>query len=419
MIFFLRVRTLPDNGNSSDNFVESISYSTKTGYIHNLAVNGNYAYLVAPRSFIILDISDKTNPKAVKNFLSDRNQIDVFIEDNYAYVGLGDMRFPNGGIRIFNISDPLDVKEIKNDLILPETPIGIFVKNDIGYIGDFASGMVIVNFSNKEFPEILANYEIAPVLDEDKYNELLDKAKTDYSGFKSDVIDKYSFSGINSEQFESVIERMGLDNFVRHLTILVTYGTEPHAWWLTVRGDYAYIALDAAGMDIVDISDPSNPIKVGNIKKGEKGNEYFFNSIALSGNYAYAAVDAHGLLVIDISDPSNPREVADVPAWSNTKWLESPGHMVRSEIQNDILYLSATEDGLYIYNISDKVNPSLIQKVDKSVENGKGTDWALDVQDDYVYTAYFNTCANFNRCSSANPNARYKPKGGFEIFQIK
>lgn len=400
------------------NFLKSIFFTSKTGYINTLAVKDNYAYLVAPKSLIIMDVSDKTNPRLVKVFPSNRNMIDIFIDDDFAYVGVGDMRFPNGAVRIFDISNPKNVTEIINTLVLPETPMGIFVRNNIAYINDFASGMVIVDMNNKEKPQILSNYEIAPPVDAIKYNELLNLAKTDYNSFKTALISRYSFSGIDSTKADSVIERMGLENFVRHLTILAIYDTEPHAWWLTVKDNYAYLALDALGMEIVDISDPKNPKKVGNIKKGEKGNEYFFNSIALSGNYAYVAVDAHGLLVIDISDPSNPKEVADVPAWSNTKWLESPGHMVLSKMQDNILYLSATEDGLYVYDISHKTSPKLIQKIDKSVEKGKGTDWALDVVGDYVYTAYFNTCANVNRCSATNPKAKYQPTGGFEIFQI-
>jgi hypothetical protein len=413
LIFLIRTRIIP-----ASDFVESIYFTSKTGYVHNLAVKDNYAYLVSPRNFIVIDVLDKTNPRGVVSFPSDKNMIDIFIEQDYAYVGVGDMRFPNGQIKIYNISDPKNPKEIINNLILPETPLGIFVRDNIGYIGDFASGMIIVNFTDKKNPEILSQYEIAPAIDEAIYNEILNKAKTNYSEFKQDVLTKYSFTGMTANQFDSIVERMGLENFVKHLTILVQYRTEPHAWWLTVRGNYAYVALDASGMDIVEISDLRNPVKVGNFKKGEAGNEYFFNSIALSGDYAYAAVDAHGLLVIDISNPNNPREVADIPAWSNTKWLESGGHMVRSKIVGEILYLSATEDGLYIYNISNKY-PVLIQKVDKSVEKGKGTAWALDVQEDYVYTAYFNTCANFDRCSAVNPKARYKPTGGFEIFEIK
>lgn len=407
-------------GNSaSGNYVESIYFSSKTQDAYNLAVKGDYAYLVAARNFIVIDISDKKNPKLVFNFPSEKEMMDVFIDGNYAYVGVGERRYPEGGIRVFDILDPKNVKEIKNTLVLPEGPVGIFVRNNTAFIGDFSSGMIIVNMSDKANPQILSNYEIAWALDGSTYNELLALAKTDYPKFKQLLLAKYApITFTSPELFDNIIQRMGLENFIKHLAISVKYGVEPHVWWLTVRGDYAYITLDAGGMDIVDISNLKNPVKVGNFKKGERGNEYFFNDIALSGDYAYAAVDAHGLLVIDISDPRNPREVKDVPAWSNTKWLESGGHMVRAIVDGDDLYLSAAEDGLYIYDISDKTNPTLIQKVDKSVENGKGVDWALDVQDGYVYTAYFNGCSNRNRCSPLNPNAKYNPTGGFEIFKI-
>jgi len=415
VFFFFRAENRPiRNGD----YAESIFYSSKVGYVNNLDVKENYAYLVSPKNFLVLDISDKKNPFLVKSFPSDRTMIDVFIDGNYAYVGVGDLRFPNGGLKIFDISNPKNAIEIKNDLVLPESPAGLFVRDNVLFIGDYASGMIIVNVTDKRFPRIISRYDTTLPVNVSEYNSLLNRAKTDYAGFKQFVLDKYAYSELNAVKFDSIFERMGAENFITHLLVFSTYGAEPHAWWLIVRDNFAYVALDAYGMDIVDISDLSNPVKVGNIKKNEKGNEYFFNSVALSGDYAYIATDAHGLLVVDVSDPQNPKEVADVPAWKDTRWLKAGGHMVRAKIVDDILYMSATEDGLYIYNISEKTKPVLLQKFDKSVEANRGTDWALDVERGYIYTAYFNSCANTNKCSSANPKAQYRPAGGFEIFKI-
>jgi len=401
-----------------DNFVESVYFSSDVGLITTLAVKDNYAYLTGAKALIVLDVSDKTNPILVSLIPSERHLIDTYVSDNYLYVGVGNLKFPNGGLKIFDISNPKEIKEIPNNLVLPETPVGIIVRDKIAYIGDYASGMVIVDVNNPNEPKILSNYTIAPPLDQNKYNEILNKAKTDYGGFKTDFAKKYSHLNITPEKMDAIVQEVGLDYIVKYLTILETNGSEPHTWWLTVKNNYAYISADADGMHIVDISDPINPKKVGQIsKRGPNGEEYFFNSIALSGNYAFVAVDSHGMLVIDVSDPANPKEVKEVPAWSDTRWLKSGGHMVLSQVRGNILYLSATEDGLYIYDINNPTDPKLIQKVDKSVEKGKGTNWALAVDEPYIYTGYFDICANVNKCSSANPDAQYKPTGGFEIFK--
>lgn len=72
---------------------------------------------------------------------------------------------------------------------------------------------------------------------------------------------------------------------------------------VAVQGKYAYVAADAGGLQVIDISDPANPRRVGGCDSGSA------ESVAVSGNYAYLADYWQGLLVIDITDPANPQRV--------------------------------------------------------------------------------------------------------------
>ncbi len=67
---------------------------------------------------------------------------------------------------------------------------------------------------------------------------------------------------------------------------------------VSVQGNYAYIVTSGTGLDIVDISDISNPVKVGNYDIPGSA-----SGIYASGNYAYVADGEDGLLIIDVSDP--------------------------------------------------------------------------------------------------------------------
>ena len=49
-------------------------------------------------------------------------------------------------------------------------------------------------------------------------------------------------------------------------------------------GNYAYVALDAAGLAVIDVSNPANPVRVGGYDTS--GNAF---GVAVSGNYAYVA----------------------------------------------------------------------------------------------------------------------------------
>ena len=59
---------------------------------------------------------------------------------------------------------------------------------------------------------------------------------------------------------------------------------------MAVAGNYAYVADEVAGLQVIDISNPANPQRVGGYDTagGAAG-------VAVAGNYAYVADDAGGL----------------------------------------------------------------------------------------------------------------------------
>ena len=69
---------------------------------------------------------------------------------------------------------------------------------------------------------------------------------------------------------------------------------------LALSGNYAYLADSGAGLQVIDVSNPANPQRVGG---------YYTNGfaigVAVSGNYAYVADYDAGLQVIDVSNPTN------------------------------------------------------------------------------------------------------------------
>ena len=41
------------------------------------------------------------------------------------------------------------------------------------------------------------------------------------------------------------------------------YDTSGYAWGVAVSGNYAYVADDAAGLQVIDVSNPANCVRVG------------------------------------------------------------------------------------------------------------------------------------------------------------
>ena len=97
---------------------------------------------------------------------------------------------------------------------------------------------------------------------------------------------------------------------------------------MTVSGNYACVADWGAGLQVIDVSNPANCVRVGGYDTG------FAVGVAVSGNYAYVADLFAGLQVIDVSNPTNCVRVggydtSDLPtAWrcrgtTPTWWMKT------------------------------------------------------------------------------------------------
>ncbi|THB76460.1 MAG: hypothetical protein D3926_17355, partial [Desulfobacteraceae bacterium] len=90
-----------------------------------------------------------------------------------------------------------------------------------------------------------------------------------------------------------------------------------------VAGKYAYVAADAEhSLTILDISDPENPVLVGEIT--DAVNLKGAGSVQVAGDYAYvAAYTADALTVVDVSDPHDPQYAGTLKA-SSVRLLDNP-----------------------------------------------------------------------------------------------
>jgi hypothetical protein len=106
-----------------------------------------------------------------------------------------------------------------------------------------------------------------------------------------------------------------------------------------ISGSYAYLADDATGLQIIDITDPSNPSLVG---------EYDTPGVAwdvtISGNYVYIADDTTGVVIVNISDPSHPSLVGS---------CDTPGDARGIFLLGEYAYIADVSGGLQAVDVSD------------------------------------------------------------------
>ena len=114
-----------------------------------------------------------------------------------------------------------------------------------------------------------------------------------------------------------------------------------------VRDNYAYIGRGST-MEILEISDHSNPVSVGWVMT-----EHLIDGIYVSNSYAYVISADEGLYIIDISEPTNPY----LCGYYDTV-LELGFRSIY--VLNNFAYLitaNAATNGLHIVDISDPFNP--------------------------------------------------------------
>jgi hypothetical protein len=120
---------------------------------------------------------------------------------------------------------------------------------------------------------------------------------------------------------------------------------------LEVVGKYAYVAAKEAGLQVVDISDPLAPLRVGAyVTSGEAV------AIAVesgeSRRRAYLSIAKKGLWMIDVSDAAKPIEIG---SYKLDAWIGDVS-MLSIDAAQTFAYL-ATSDGLRVVNVSVPQSP--------------------------------------------------------------
>jgi len=140
-----------------------------------------------------------------------------------------------------------------------------------------------------------------------------------------------------------------------------SYDTAGDATAVVLSGDFAFVADGPGGMAVLDISNLSVPILAGSFESG--GNA---TGIAVDGNYAYLASGNDGLLVLDITDPTNPGVAGD---------FATTGDAVDVTVSGNHAFVATSNGSLQIFDITD---PTSVLSVGSYEPGGSAWDVAVD-----------------------------------------
>lgn|GEM_PF-2216392 len=337
------------------------------GSIHSFVIEDNHAYILQdinrqPNLYIV-NISDVDNPEEVWSNNWNNRFKRVTVSNDFAYM-TGD------SLLIFDVSDPQNTTQT-GSLNFQWGSEGVVVAGDMAYIITYSSGFQFIAVGDPENPYEVGRYsptygyprigrldlsnnniyavnliqglQIVDINNPEDPVEMGVYIAPDYTAFDVASIGSHAYLAADYFGLRTVnisdpdtLEEVG---FIDDLEPCRT---------IAISGDYAYLP-SSAGLKIVIISDPNNPIEAG--QPFELG--VWVEGITISDEYAYVARNLYGILVISISDPENIEEVGFF-AMPSDRSNDGPRSVI---VSGEFAYVASGWNGLRVISILDPTQP--------------------------------------------------------------
>lgn len=124
--------------------------------------------------------------------------------------------------------------------------------------------------------------------------------------------------------------------------VVGTYDTPGSAWDVEYAGGYAFVADSLGGLAILDVSTPSLPVLAGSLPTSQA------NGLDVRAGIAYVADIGMGLRIIDVGTPATPVLLG---TW------DTPGLARGVDVEGTIAYVADDSGGLRIIDVSNPAAP--------------------------------------------------------------
>jgi hypothetical protein len=319
-----------------------------------VAVAAGYAYLVHGASPVtlpglhIINVQDPSNPKEVVWFDGglDSQLGDLTLSGNTVFLTWG--RHTWGRLSLIDVTNPANPKAVG---ALPYLGgiIAVAAVGDYVYATAETSGLHILNLRPAN-PQSVARLALADR--EGVGNVAVQGTGGDYA-----CVTDYERGMMHVIDIHQPLQPKRVGSY--------NYGGVPRTVVLSEPGfgSYAYVAGGArggpttigGGLQVVDLSDPANPKRVGGYYGEFDGDIYDF---AVASNRAYL-VTARGFEIVDLSDPTNPRKIG---ATTND---ESSAVAVAGQY-----VYTAGPGGLQVIDVRNPMNPQRVGLADGVYAHG-------------------------------------------------
>jgi hypothetical protein len=315
---------------------------------YGIDVQGNYAYVTAQGSGLrIIDISNPANISEVSS-IGGWTALNVLASGNLAYVAAGD-----AGIRIISIANPLSPQEVGYTTRTPA--------RDLFKVSYFVYAV--------RDSENLSVFYMVDVSDSSQPT-LISSTRASGWGYDVAVLSQFSY-GYTADNWEG-LHIININDPVNPRVDTSLYAAD-WSYDVVIDNQKAYIANDLAGLQIVDVSNPSFPFDLGTYDT--IGQTPFMYTAVAKDSFAFVPWPLwnYWMRSVDVSDPTRPR-FAGLPD-------SCPGVPEDMIIRDSLLFIAA-DYRFFIFNISHPRQPRLVGSCNLP-ENTEG----LFLKDTFAYVA--------------------------------
>lgn len=269
---------------------------------------------------------------------------DVHIQGTMAYLAISD-----GGVRIVDIRDynnPVGLGSYQNGTYA----YAVFPDGNRLYVAGGKPGLFILNISDPSSPEYLGHYN-----DTGDFVDVRVDGDIAYCCYHRDLTsDLLMTLNVSDPKSIEFLDSVLLGDYAERLEVVnnIVYAASR-----TLNGQ----------LTIVNASDPSNLVEVQQLAIAEA------QDLEIHGKFAYVCDAQNGIQVVDISVPSEASIVhnLDHPSWNAYKIA----------ISGDLAYIGTTDVNIQLINITNPINITWIAQ-----HTTPAASYDVAIYGDYLYT---------------------------------
>lgn len=304
---------------------------------------GDYIYIGCESIGLhIFKLSKIVSPKQIYKFSSNINVHNVILSNDRAYVCAVEDGVYDGGLFIFDISNPFNPQQLGNFSNLGFDFYDIEILGEICFATTYNNGLISLNISDPTNINILDSVS-GYLLNFSQNIEIFDNLAYVANGFIG--LDVYNISDPFNLQY--------IINYPGDLSSVGVYSD------VKIRDECAFVAKSYEGLEILNISN------LNNIKSIANYTDSYNNSLALEfwGNYLLVADRFDGLEILDISDVKNPQKIS--------QYTDTYNRALKVKVLDNLAIISDRADGVEIINISNPLNPVEVASYSDSYNNSR------------------------------------------------